>query len=132
MPGGVKAGVVGGVSGGIPGGTLGGTGAGPPSAAPVGARFLPPQMGAAQKLSGPDPDFPAVLRATAGMKYSVKAKVCVGTSGSVDGVVILKHGPPMLDGSVSAAVKAWRFRPLVANGTPVPFCYFANFDFGSD
>jgi outer membrane biosynthesis protein TonB len=111
---------------------VGGTAAGPPSAAPVGARFLPPQMGAAQKLSGPDPDFPAVLRTTAGMKYSVKAKVCVGLGGSVDGVVILKHGPPMLDGSVTSAVKTWRFRPLVANGTPVPFCYFANFDFGSD
>ena len=135
VAGGSKAGVVGGVSGGIPGGTpggtVGGTGAGPPSAAPVGARFLPPQMGAAQKLSGPEPDFPAVLRATAGMKYGVRAKVCVGTAGSVDGVLILKHGPPMLDASVTSAVKTWRFRPLVANGTPVPFCYFANFDFGS-
>jgi outer membrane biosynthesis protein TonB len=114
------------------GGTVGGTGAGPPRAAPVGARFLPPQMGAAQKLSGLDPDFPAVLRTTAGMKYSVKAKVCVGVGGSVGGVVILKHGPPMLDASVTSMVKTWRFRPLVANGTPVPFCYFANFDFGAE
>ena len=128
VKGGVAGGVKGGVVGGVVGGTPGGTGVVP---AAVAAKFLPPQMGAQQKLSGQDPDFPPMLR-TAGAKFQVKAKVCVSTAGTVDTVLIMKHAHPSLDSNVVGAVKAWRFRPLLANGTPVPFCYFANFDFSSD
>lgn len=127
VPDGVKGGAVGGLKGGVVGGSLGGTGTAP--AAPS-SKFLPPQMGAQQKLSGADPQFPPALR-TAGARYEVRAKVCVGVSGMVDSVVVMKRAHPMLDSNVASEVKTWRFRPLMANGTAVPFCYFANFDFSS-
>jgi outer membrane biosynthesis protein TonB len=124
VPNGVKGGVAGGVVGGNP------TGTGPAAAAPS-SKFLPPQMGAQQKLSGADPRFPPALR-TPGARFRVQVKVCVGGSGAVDSVILMKRAHPMLDGNVVNEVKTWRFRPLMANGTAVPFCYFANFDFSSE
>ena len=125
---GVKGGVAGGVKGGVVGGTVGGApthvGAAPP-------KFLPPQMGAQQKLGGADPDFPALLR-RAGASYVVMAKICVAPSGAVDSVTIQKRAEPTLDANVVSAVKTWRFRPLTANGAPIPFCYFGRFEFKSD
>ena len=32
---------------------------------------------------------------------------------------------------VLSTVKSWRFRPCMANDTPVPFCYPATFEFKS-
>ena len=43
-----------------------------------------------------------------------------------------KRADPTLDNNVVAKVKTWRFRPLMANGTPVPFCYFGRFEFKSE
>jgi len=124
---GVKGGVAGGVKGGVAGGVVGGVvGAAVPS-----PKFLPPQMGAQRKLSGADPDFPAVLRRSGAM-YLVMAKICVGVAGGVDSVTLQKRAEPTLDGNVIAAVKGWRFQPMTANGTPVPFCYFGRFEFKSD
>jgi protein TonB len=124
---GQKNGVAGGVKGGVAGGVVGGV-VGAPKAP---TKFLPPQMGAQLKLSGADPDFPALLRRP-GATYLVMAKICVNTGGGVDSVAIQKHAEPSLDASVASAVRAWRFRPATANGTPVPFCYFGRFEFKSD
>jgi protein TonB len=128
VPDGVRGGLAGGVRGGAQGGAISGAATGAPSAAP---RFLPPLMARQQQLPGSNPVLPAVL-STRGARYDVKAKVCVGTNGLVDSVIILKHGPPVLDGVVLSSIKAWRFRPLSANGAPVPFCYFADLDFRSE
>jgi protein TonB len=122
-PSGVAGGEANGITGGVPGGT--GTTAGP---AP---KFLPPMMGSRQKISGADPDFPSNL-AKAGASYLVIAKICVGTSGAVEAVTVLKHGHPTLDNIVMTTLKTWRYRPLTANGRPVPFCYPANFQFKTE
>ncbi|HEX2659816.1 MAG TPA: energy transducer TonB [Polyangia bacterium] len=124
---GVKNGVVGGVKNGVVGGVVGGQ-VGAPVPPP---KFLPPQMGAQRKLSGADPDFPAVLRHP-GATYLIMAKICVGIAGNVDSVTLQKRAEPTLDANVVAAVKGWRFQPMTANGTPVPFCYFGRFEFKSD
>ena len=126
VAGGVKGGVAGGVKGGVAGGTTGGT-----AGAPVPPKFLPPQMGAQLKLAGADPDFPIFLRRP-GASYLVVAKICVNVSGGVDSVTVQKRAEPTLDGNVVAAVKAWRFKPWTANGTPVPFCTFKGFEFKSE
>lgn len=120
-------GVSGGVANGTKGGVVGGTGttAGPQP------KILPPQMGAQLKLSGADPDFPAYLR-QAGTNYLVLAKIVVAASGMVESVSILKHAHPALDNNVVNVVKTWRFKPMMANGTPVPFAYVGRFEFKSE
>jgi len=127
--GGTAGGTIGGKVGGKLGGTVGGAGDGP--AAPLAPKLLAPRLGALQKLDGADPDFPAVLR-RAGRSYLVTAKICVSRAGAVDGVTIIQGADPLLDRNVIAAVKAWRYRPLLANDTAVPFCYSGRFEFKSD
>jgi periplasmic protein TonB len=127
---GIKGGVAGGVKAGVVGGVVGGTGKAL-VAAPTAPKFLPPQIGRQQKLSGADPEFSTIL-ARAGANYLVMAKICVATSGAVESVTLLKRAHPTLDANVLTTVKTWRFRPLMANGNPVPFCYFANFEFKSE
>jgi TonB family protein len=100
--------------------------------APRAPKMLPPQMGALQKASGEDPDFPAVLRQRAGMLYVVLAKICVARTGTVDSVSILKGADSMLDRNVVTTVKGWRYRPLMADNNAVPFCYFGRFEFKSN
>jgi protein TonB len=132
IAGGTKGGTIGGTVGGTIGGTIGGTvGGGAPAAlAPPPAKLLPPQMGARQKLSGDDPDFPAVLRRS-GLVYLVMAKICVSKGGQVDSVAIIKGADPLLEKNVVSAVKGWRYRPLMANSLAVPFCYPGVFEFRS-
>jgi protein TonB len=140
-PKGVKGGVKGGIAGGEVGGTIGGTAGGTKGGviggalggggkAPVASKFLPPNMGALQKVSGADPPFPPSLRRGTN-EYIVQAKICVTTTGSVDKVTIVKGADSLLDDSVAKTVKAWRFRPLTANDIVVPFCYFGRFEFKS-
>jgi len=138
VKGGVKGGVIGGTIGGTVGGTIGGTIGGTPNGVLGGTiggtgigprpKFLPPSMGALQKQSGDDPAFPAVLR-KAGALYVVAAKICVSRGGDVDGVTLQQRADPLLDDNVVQAVKRWRYRPLMADGMPVPFCYFGRFEF---
>jgi protein TonB len=123
--GGTVGGIIGGVKGGVIGGVVGGTGA-----APVASKFLPPNLGALQKVSGSDPPFPMSLR-RGGNLYVVMAKICVGKDGAVDSVSLMKRADPLLDDSVVSTVKGWRYRPLMANSTAVPFCYFGRFEFKS-
>src|SRR5262245_28939391 len=133
--GGVKGGTIGGVAGGTIGGTVGGTiggiaggvigGSGTATVAP---KNLAPNMGANQKAAGTDPDFPVSLR-RAGVTYRVLAWICVSPTGGVTSVTIKKGADPMLDENVVKAVKSWRYRPLTANNTPVPFCYPHMFEF---
>jgi TonB family protein len=59
----------------------------------------------------------------------VLVKICVSTTGNVDKVTLMKGADSLLDEGVLSTVKTWRFRPLLANNTPVPFCYPATFEF---
>jgi outer membrane biosynthesis protein TonB len=56
----------------------------------------------------------------------------VTTSGAVDTITLLKRANPTLDANVLNTVKTWRYRPWMANNTPVPFCYPMNFDFKTE
>jgi periplasmic protein TonB len=124
--GGTTGGKIGGTTGGTVGGAVGGTGP-----KPTGPRKLAPQIGALQKESGEDPDFPALLRRS-GRFYVVLANICVSRTGNVDGVTILQGADTLLDGNVVSAVKKWRYRPLMADNQAVPFCYFGRFEFKSN
>jgi protein TonB len=132
---GVKGGTIGGTPGGTIGGTPGGTIGGTPggvigATAPVAPKFLPPNMAKQQLVDGPDPDFPPSLN-HGGIVYRVLVKICVTTGGTVDKVTLMKGADSLLDASVLTRVKSWKFRPLLANNVPVPFCYPATFEFKS-
>jgi protein TonB len=131
VKGGTIGGTIGGTVGGTPGGTVGGVADGTPAPRKSSLARLEPEMGAKQKASGDDPEFPAILR-RAGTLYLVLAKVCVSRTGAVESVSISKGAHPMLDEKVIAAVKDWRYRPLLADGNAVPFCYPLRFEFKSD
>jgi TonB family protein len=87
-------------------------------------------MAKQQLVSGPDPPFPPSLN-HGGNIYRVLVKICVTTNGNVDRVTLMKGADSLLDEGVLSTVKTWRFRPLLANNTPVPFCYPATFEFKS-
>lgn len=126
--GGTAGGTIGGTIGGTPGGTIGGT-VGSTGTGPVGpAKFLPPNLGALQKLTGSDPPFPPSLR-KAGTEYAVIAKICVSPTGTVSTVTLMKRADPLLDEGVISTVKTWKFRPLMAGSAAIPFCYPATFQF---
>lgn len=132
--GGAPGGTIGGELGGKVGGKIGGTAGGADNGTapkPTGTRKLAPQIGALQKESGDDPDFPALLRRS-GRFYVVLANICVSKTGSVDSVTILQGADTLLDGNVVSAVKKWRYRPLMADNNAVPFCYFGRFEFRSN
>ena len=130
LPGGVIGGTQGGTQGGVIGGTVGGTPGGTVDA-PMVPKLLAPNMGQQHKLSGEDPAFPAVLR-KAGAVYVVMAKICVGKTGAVDGVTLMKRADPLLDANVESAVRNWRYSPLLVGSAPAPFCYVARFEFKAD
>ena len=61
--------------------------------------------------------------------YRVLVKICVSTAGTVDRVTLMKGADALLDEGVMSKVKTWKFRALLANNVPVPFCYPATFEF---
>jgi protein TonB len=133
---GTKVGTIGAAGDGTPGGAAGGVKGGAAGVTSAPARVTPPQhvepqMGMLQKLSGADPDFPAVLRRS-GIGYLVTAQICVSRGGRVDSVTVAPGADPLLAKNVSNTVKSWRYRPLVANRTAIPFCYDGRFEFKSE
>ena len=129
-PGGTIGGTIGGKIGGTIGGAVGGVVGGAPQ--PTKPRLLPPQMGAKRRISGDDPEFPAIYRRS-GLVYVVLAQVCVSKTGSVDSVTILHGANSTLDENVVKAIqRSWRYDPMLANNIPVPFCYPARVEFNSN
>jgi periplasmic protein TonB len=129
VKGGVIGGTPGGTIGGTPGGKIGGTPGGTGTGAPTAPKFLAPNIGMAQKVSGDDPPFPPSLRKP-GAVYQVLVKFCVNTNGVVDKVTIMKSTEPQLDGGIiDTLTRNWRFRPYTANGAAIPFCSVHPFEF---
>jgi periplasmic protein TonB len=119
---GVEGGVPGGVEGGVPGGVVGGiVGGAMPLAAPppakfvrVGGNIVTPKI-----LKKVAPEYPELARASRlGAIIIVEAQV--DTRGLVQSVSVLR-GHPLFDEPAAAAVKQWRYRPLLLNGQPTPF-----------
>lgn len=119
------AGVVGGVAGGVPGGAMGGVLGGI-----VGSSLPPPKVAAPQKplrvssgvvagnkISGPNPVYPAIAK-TARIQGKVVLQATISKQGTIEGLHAVS-GPPMLYQSALDAVKQWRYRPYILNGEAV-------------
>jgi protein TonB len=118
---GVEGGVPGGVEGGVPGGVVGGIVGGLPAEAPpsapvvrVGGHIHPPKL-----VHKVEPVYPSLaLEARLSMLVILEAQVDI--RGQVKSVRVLR-GHPLFDDAALAAVKQWRYQPLLLNGTPTEF-----------
>lgn len=118
---GVEGGIPGGVEGGVPGGVVGGIVGGlpsepapPPKVVRVGGNITAPKL-----VDVVRPEYP-ILAAQARLAGIVILEARVGVDGRVKDVRTLR-GPPLLLDAAIAAVKQWRYRPLLLNGAPVEF-----------
>ena len=126
VPGGVEGGVPGGVVGGIVGGLL--TTALPPPPPPP-PPPAPPVERAPVRIGGEltapallervEPDYPP-LAVRAQVKGVVILEAVVDRDGSVEDVRVLRS-IPLLDSAAVAAVRKWRYSPLLLNGKPERF-----------
>jgi protein TonB len=121
VEGGVEGGVAGGVVGGVVGGTLGATG---PVEAP---KFVPPNVGEAQRVSFIKPQRPPTLRA---MVEFVLVKVCVTKEGGIKDVTLVGGKADDLTKKACVdAAKQWKYKPYTVAGNAVPFCHVARLNF---
>jgi protein TonB len=118
---GVEGGVPGGVEGGVPGGVVGGVVGGLPTEAPPPPKAvrLGGQLKAPALIHRVNPEFP-LLAQQARVSALLILEATVGPDGRVQQVVVLR-GQPLFDEAAIAAVKQWRYRPLLLNGVPTPF-----------
>ena len=129
QPGGVQGGVVGGVQGGVLGGVVGSPPPPPPPPAPKasGPKMLSAKLGRGQLLINPNDEryrvkLPPPL-ARSGETYVALLKVCVNAQGGVTGVQLIKGATPAIDGQFPSVIGRWRYKPLIVDGVPTPFCY---------
>lgn len=72
---------------------------------------------------------PSLARAE--MKLSAVVKMCVSAEGRVADVKLLKSADPAIDAQIPAVLGKWRYKPLVTDGRPVPFCYVLQYEIAS-
>jgi hypothetical protein len=64
--------------------------------------------------------FPS-LGQRAGVEMDVR--VCVSAQGSVSDASVEERESRSFSGTFRAAILSWRYRPLMVNGLPTPFCH---------
>jgi protein TonB len=119
---GVEGGVPGGVEGGVPGGVVGGVVGGLPLGPPppptkvvrIGGAIVAPKI-----IHKVQPEYPA-LAAAARLSGVVIIEAQVDTRGHVKSATVLR-GVTLLDEPALAAVRQWRYQPLLLNGEPTEF-----------
>ena len=131
-----EEGVLGGVEGGIPGGVIGGVLADlpqpppPPPPAPVARE--PVRVGGDLKapalVERVEPEYPP-LAVRARVQGVVILEALVDRQGRVENVRVLRS-IPLLDNAAIAAVRQWRYSPLLLNGQPERFVLTVTLSFG--
>jgi len=125
--------VVGGVPGGVVGGVVGApTPPPPPPPKPAGPKLVSPSVGRGQLLIDPNAEpyrvkLPLVL-ARSGETYTAMLRLCVSPEGRVTSVQVLKGAGAALDSQFPSVIGRWRYRPLLADGVPTPFCYLLRYE----
>jgi periplasmic protein TonB len=84
---------------------------------PLGPIQLPENATPPVAISNPQPIYPEEARGK--IEATVVVKFVVTETGDVSNVVIVK-GHPLFDAAVLAAIRAWRFRPALFEGRPIP------------
>jgi periplasmic protein TonB len=125
-------GQVGGVSGGVVGGVLGAPPPPPPPPKPTGPKIVSASVGRGQLLIDPNAEryrvkLPLAL-ARSGETYTAMLRLCVSAEGGVTSVQVLKGAGAALDGQFPSVMGRWRYRPLIVDGVPTPFCYLLRYE----
>lgn len=127
----IEAGFESGVAGGVAGGVLGGieTGAPPPPPKPVSQG--PVRVGGAIKAPElthrVNPVYPPAAQ-SAQVEGSVMLEATVDGNGRVQSVRVARSHA-LLEAAAIAAVKQWRYEPLLLNGQPTPFILTVTINF---
>jgi len=120
----VAGGIDGGVPGGIVGGMVGGVPEPPPPPPPVAEAPPPIRIGGAiqspKLLHRVEPLYPPIA-ISARMQGLVILETLVDLDGNVEGVKVLRSAGSVLDREALAAVRQWRYAPLILNGRPLRF-----------
>jgi protein TonB len=129
---GVPGGVEGGIPGGVVGGVVGGLPEPPPPPAPPPAPRVPVRVGGQitqpQLVKRVEPEYPA-LAVKAHIQGIVILEATVNEEGEVTDVRLLRSANPLLDREAMAAVRQWRYSPVVLNGIRVPFILSVSLSF---
>jgi hypothetical protein len=67
-----------------------------------------------------------------GVAHVVVADICVSARGLVSDVSVASGGAAALEGALRTAIRTWRYRPLLLEGTPTPFCHAMRFIYTDD
>jgi periplasmic protein TonB len=122
VPGGVEGGITGGVIGGVVGGVVG-IDLPPPPPPPAPDTREPVRVGGELKapalIERVEPEYPP-LAVRAQVQGVVILETVVDRQGRVEDVRVLRS-IPLLDGAAIAAVRQWRYSPLLLNGKPERF-----------
>ncbi|MEZ4398914.1 MAG: TonB family protein [Kofleriaceae bacterium] len=100
----------------------------PPPPPPSPPKVIPPTALEQQRISGdtyivPDDDTTVEIGRSQKAQLMIPVKVCIGRSGDVESVEILKSsGFPAYDDKVQRGVLTWKYRPFMMNGVPAPVC----------
>src|SRR6185369_15502306 len=129
-------GQVGGQVGGVPGGVVGGVPGAPPPPPPppkpAGPKIVSASVGRGQLLIDPNAEryrvkLPLALART-GETYVALLRLCVSAEGGVTSVQVMEGAGAALDGQFPSVMGRWRYRPLIADGVPTPFCYLLRYE----
>jgi protein TonB len=123
VPGGVEGGVPGGVVGGVVGGLISDLPPPPPPPPPPPVARAPVRIGGELKapalVERVDPEYPPIA-VRAQVQGVVILEAVVDPHGRVEDVRVLRS-IPLLDKAAMAAVRQWRYSPLLLNGTAERF-----------
>jgi hypothetical protein len=64
-----------------------------------------------------------------GRHFTVVMRVCVAATGAVDSVTVQESGGPDADRMLARDLRSWRYRPLMMEGIPTPFCHCIRMDY---
>lgn len=129
---GEAGGEVGGVAGGVVGGVVGSPAPPPPPRVAAGPKMVSPQIGSRQLLINPQspayrPKIPRAL-ATSGQSFVAVVRMCVSAQGAVTGVSVMKGAGAAIDSQLPSVLGRWRYKPLLIDGRPTPFCYLLRYE----
>ena len=119
---------------GVPGGVMGGIGTAPTPVVkvepPKGPQRVSSGVIAGMKIGGITPTYPPIARA-AHVSGAVVLHAIISKAGTIQNLQVIS-GPEMLRSAATEAVRTWRYKPYILNGSPteVETTITVNFNFG--